>query len=75
MPDYEFIRYEQHDRVARLVLNRPQYRNAQSWRLTEELDNAFEHASKDNSIGAIVLAGEGDQVRPAHDGVLAVAEV
>ncbi|MCA9847791.1 MAG: hypothetical protein KC472_07450, partial [Dehalococcoidia bacterium] len=36
-------------------------------RLTEELDDAFEHASKDNSIGAIVLAGEGDHFSAGHD--------
>ncbi len=67
MPDYDFIRYEQHDRVARLVLNRPQARNAQSWRLTEELDDAFERAGKDDAIGAVVLAGEGDHFSAGHD--------
>lgn len=67
MPDYDYIRYEQNDRVVRLVLNRPQARNAQSWRLTEELDDAFEHAAQDNSIGAIVLAGEGDHFSAGHD--------
>ncbi len=67
MPDYDYIRYEQHGRVARLVLNRPQARNAQSWRLTEELDDAFEHAGNDESIGAIVLAGEGDHFSAGHD--------
>ena len=32
------VRYEQEGRVARLVLNRPRYRNAQSRRLIEELE-------------------------------------
>lgn len=67
MPEYDYIRYEQYGRVARLVLNRPQARNAQSWRLTEELDDAFEHAGKDDSVGAIVLAGEGDHFSAGHD--------
>ncbi|MCK9486909.1 MAG: enoyl-CoA hydratase-related protein [Dehalococcoidia bacterium] len=67
MPEYETIRYEQHGRVARLVLNRPQVRNAQSWRLLEELDAAFQHASDDRSVGVIVLAGEGDHFSGGHD--------
>ncbi len=67
MPEYETIRYEQHGRVARLVLNRPNVRNAQSWRLLEELDAAFQHASDDTSVGVIVLAGEGDHFSGGHD--------
>jgi hypothetical protein len=39
---YEYIRTEQAGRVRRLILNRPQARNAQSRRLTEELDDAFQ---------------------------------
>lgn len=67
VPTFDTIRYEQHGRVARVVLNRPQVRNAQSWRLTEELDAAFHHASNDDSIGVIVLAGEGDHFSAGHD--------
>jgi len=67
VPDYDYIRYEQHDRVARLVLNRPASRNAQSWRLIEELDDAFQYAANDNSIGAIVLAGEKKHFSAGHD--------
>ena len=67
MLDYENIRYEQHGRVARIVLNRPQVRNAQSWRLTEELDAAFQYAAQDDSVGVIVLAGEGDHFSAGHD--------
>src|SRR5690606_10168289 len=67
MPEYENIRYEQHGRVVRLVLNRPQVRNAQSWRLLEDLDEAFLHAGNDNSVGVIVLAGEGDHFSGGHD--------
>ncbi len=67
MPDYDTIRYEQHGRVARLVLNRPQVRNAQSWHLLEELDEAFHHAAGDDSVGVIVLAGEGEHFSGGHD--------
>ncbi len=65
--DYKQIIYEQHGRVARIVLNRPRYRNAQSRILLEELDHAFGYAAEDDSIGAIVLAGAGDHFSAGHD--------
>jgi enoyl-CoA hydratase len=65
--DYKQIIYEQHGRVARIVLNRPSYRNAQSRILLEELDHAFGYAGEDDSIGAIVLAGAGDHFSAGHD--------
>ncbi|MBT5319483.1 MAG: enoyl-CoA hydratase, partial [Chloroflexi bacterium] len=46
--DYTQIIYEQHDRVAKIVLNRPRYRNAQSRLLLEELDHAFGYAAEDD---------------------------
>lgn len=67
MSEYENIRYEQVGRVARLILSRPQYRNAQSRRLTEELDAAFIAASEDPGVGAIVLMGAGDHFSAGHD--------
>jgi enoyl-CoA hydratase len=67
MTDYTQIRYEQEGRVARLVLNRPRYRNAQSRLLIEELDAAYAQAAKDPSVGAIVLMGEGDHFSAGHD--------
>ncbi len=65
--EYRQITYEQHGRVARIVLNRPRYRNAQSRILLEELDHAFGYAEEDDSIGAIVLAGAGDHFSAGHD--------
>ena len=67
MPEYTQVRYEQDGRVARLVLDRPRYRNAQSRVLLEELDAAFKHASEDTSVGVIVLTGEGDHFSAGHD--------
>lgn len=67
MSDYTQIRYEQEGRVARLVLDRPQYRNAQSRRLIEELDHAYGRAATDDSVGVIVLMGEGDHFSAGHD--------
>ncbi len=63
----EQVRYEQEGRVVRLVLNRPQYRNAQSRILIEQLDAGYARAAADDSVGAIVLMGEGDSFSAGHD--------
>ncbi len=67
MTGYTQIRYEQEGRVARLVLDRPQYRNAQSRVLVEELDDAYGRAARDDSVGVIVLMGEGEHFSAGHD--------
>ena len=67
MADYTQVRYEQAGRVARLILDRPAYRNAQSRVLIEELDDAYARAANDDSVGVIVLLGEGDHFSAGHD--------
>jgi enoyl-CoA hydratase len=64
---YSQIVFEQQGRVARLILNRPHYRNAQSRVLVEELDDAFRRAAADDGVGAIVLMGAGDHFSAGHD--------
>ena len=54
MTDFEDIVYEP-GRVARVILNRPAKRNAQSWRLLREMDEAFAAASQDEDCRVIVL--------------------
>jgi enoyl-CoA hydratase len=65
--NYTQIRYEQEGRVARLILDRERYRNAQSRVLIEELDAAFSRAAEDDSVGAIVLLGAGEHFSAGHD--------
>jgi enoyl-CoA hydratase len=65
--DYENITYETIDRVARITLNRPQYRNALSRVLQEELDEAFKVAMNDEGVGAVVLAANGKMFSAGHD--------
>ena len=57
---YEFIRLESERSVAKVILNRPEYRNAQSRKLLEELDHAFTTAVEDDSVKVILLMAEGD---------------
>jgi enoyl-CoA hydratase len=58
---------EKIDRVARITLNRPRYRNAQSTILLKELDRAFEQAAEDDEIRVIILGGAGDHFSAGHD--------
>lgn len=64
---YEHILYEQHDAVARISLNRPAVRNAQSRALLRELDDAVVRAERDDSVRVVIIAGVGDHFSAGHD--------
>jgi enoyl-CoA hydratase len=53
--------------VARIVLNRPDKRNAQGNQMTYELDAAFKRACHEDDVRVIVLAGAGDHFCAGHD--------
>jgi enoyl-CoA hydratase/carnithine racemase len=55
----DLLQIDQHDRVLRIALNRPEKRNALSSDLCRELVDALNNANRDSSVGAIVLAGNG----------------
>ena len=61
------VLYETRGPVALITLNRPRYRNAQSWQLLDELDEAFDRAQADQTISVIVVKGEGDHFSSGHD--------
>ena len=58
--DYEDIRYELSDGIAKVTIARPQVRNAFRPQTVVELSRAFETAREDPEVGVIVLTGEGD---------------
>jgi enoyl-CoA hydratase len=64
--EYQHITYRP-GKVARVILNRPKYLNAQSYLMLEELDSAFSAAVKDPQCGAIVLSGDGRAFSVGHD--------
>lgn len=64
--DYQEIIYEP-GKVARVILNRPRYYNAQSYLMREEMEDAFNRAVADDTVGAIVLTGAGDHFSAGHD--------
>jgi enoyl-CoA hydratase len=53
--------------VARVIMNRPRYRNAQSRVMLEEMDAAFEAAAHDASVRVVVLSGAGSSFSSGHD--------
>jgi len=67
MAAYKHILYEKKDAIARVKLNRPKYRNAQSQVMLEEMDAVFQSAVQDRDIRVIILSGEGDHFSSGHD--------
>lgn len=65
--DYKTIIYEKHDRIAKLILNRPRYKNAQSRVMLEEMDHAFAAANGDDDVRVIILSGAGENFSSGHD--------
>lgn len=66
--DYATLLYEQPaDGVARIVMNRPDARNAQNLDMTYDLNAAFDRAVADDSIKVIVLAGADPHFSSGHD--------
>src|ERR671933_493124 len=59
--DYEDIRYELADGIAKITIDRPEVHNAFRPETVIELKDAFERAREDTDVGVIVLTGEGAQ--------------
>jgi enoyl-CoA hydratase len=64
--EYKQIIY-QPGKVARLILNRPRYLNAQSRQMLEEMDDALTLAVQDDKVGVIILSGTGEHFSSGHD--------
>lgn len=57
--EYQDIKYETLDGIAKITINRPEVRNAFRPQTLFELSRAFDIARDDPSVGAIILTGEG----------------
>jgi naphthoate synthase len=57
--DYEDIRYETADGIAKITIDRPEVRNAFRPETLIEISSSLERAREDTSVGVIVLTGEG----------------
>jgi enoyl-CoA hydratase len=62
------IRYEGPQAgVARIVLARPEARNAQDKHMLYQLNDAFDRAAHDNDVRVVVLAADGPHFSSGHD--------
>ena len=57
--DYQAIRYEITDSILTITLDRPEKLNAFTVQMAHELIDAFERASEDDEVRAIVVTGAG----------------
>src|ERR1700739_3800833 len=69
MPDYKYVLYETLDdgTIARIMLNRPDARNAQNRGLLVELNDAFLNAEADDTVRVVILGGTGPMFSSGHD--------
>jgi enoyl-CoA hydratase len=69
MTDYEFISYEPLDdgRIVRILLDRPEARNAQNRGMLVELHEAFLRAEADDEVRVVILGGTGKMFTSGHD--------
>ncbi|HEY4567796.1 1,4-dihydroxy-2-naphthoyl-CoA synthase [Planococcaceae bacterium Storch 2/2-2] len=59
--EYEDIKYEFYNGIAKVTINRPEVRNAFRPKTVMELIDAFSRARDDERIGVIILTGEGEK--------------
>lgn len=64
---YEGVLYEVTGRIARVTMNRPEYRNAQSGPFLRAIDASLERAVEDAGVRVIILAGAGEAFSAGHD--------
>lgn len=65
---YQYIRYEHVETdIVRILLARPEKRNAQNLGMLYEIDAAFTRAGADESVKVVILAGDGPDFSAGHD--------
>ena len=69
MSDYEYLLYEPFDdgQIVRILLNRPEARNAQNRAMLVELNDAFLRAEADDQVRVVILGGAGPMFTSGHD--------
>lgn len=61
LKEYEEIKYEFYNGIAKVTINRPTVRNAFTPLTVNEMIDAFTRARDNQNVAVIVLAGEGDK--------------
>src|SRR5918998_1559743 len=57
--EYEDIRYETAEGIAKITIDRPEVRNAFRPQTVIEMSDALDRAREDTDVGVIILTGEG----------------
>jgi enoyl-CoA hydratase len=65
--DFQDILYERDGPIGVITLNRPKYRNAQGYRMLDEIDAAFDLARPDEDVKVVVLRGCDGVFSTGHD--------
>lgn len=65
--DFQTILYDVADGIGTITLNRPQVRNAQDYRMLDEIDGAFQRAKADRDVRVVVVRGSNGVWSTGHD--------
>jgi enoyl-CoA hydratase len=67
--DYKYLKTESYDdgQIVKILLNRPETRNAQNPGLLYELEQAFVEAETDDTVRVVILSGVGPSFSSGHD--------
>jgi enoyl-CoA hydratase len=65
--DFNDILYAVDGPLGVITLNRPRYRNAQGYRMLDEIDQAFALARKDAQVRVVIVRGAGGHFSTGHD--------
>jgi enoyl-CoA hydratase len=65
--EFKDILYAVDGPLAVITLNRPAYRNAQGYRMLDEIDQAFALAKADDAVRVVIVRGAGGVFSTGHD--------
>jgi enoyl-CoA hydratase len=65
--DFKTIIYAVDGPLGVITLNRPAYRNAQDYRMLDEIDQAFTLAGADEAVRVVIVRGAGGVFSTGHD--------
>jgi enoyl-CoA hydratase/carnithine racemase len=65
--EFQDIVYGVDGNVATITLNRPRFKNAQSYRMLDEIDAGFSKAKSDRNVRVLVVRGSGGTFSSGHD--------
>jgi enoyl-CoA hydratase len=66
MPFQEIL-YSVDGPLGVITLNRPEYKNAQGYRMLDEIDAAFDRAFEDKAVRVVLIRGSGGNFSSGHD--------